>query len=127
MTGRAAMDGVYSRKEAHKAAMKILGFRHGEAENAALVRTALDAAEELIRNYCNIDGVPAGLENTAARMAAEMARSEAYGSAQALAAVKSVTMGDTNTVFAQAQSEGYAESLLKDYRKQLNRYRKVAF
>ncbi len=115
----------YARQEAQGKLRCLLGIPADNADSGMRAEFALESAEELARNYCNIDDIPAGLTNTVIKMAVDIFRNESYGSAQVPQAIKSVSMGDTKTDFGTAQAAGYNESLLRDYRKQLNRYRRV--
>lgn len=96
-------------------------------ENNLLVEFALEQAEDIVKNYCNIEEIPEELKSTVFRMAAELYRNEQYGETGVPQAVKSISEGDTSTSFGTIETAGYAESLLKDYKKQLNRYRRVVF
>lgn len=97
-----------------------------EGQGSAL-EFALKDAEETVKNYCNLAELPKGLEHTVLRMAMDIYRNEQFGEGAAPVAVKSISEGDTSVSFGAAESPGYAQSLLKNYRKQLNRYRKVVF
>ena len=61
------------------------------------------------------------------RMAMDLYRNEQFGDSAVPMAVKSISEGDTSTSFGTIESSGYAQTLLKNYQKQLNRYRKVGF
>lgn len=91
-----------------------------------LIDFALADAEEIIKNYCHIDSVPDGLNNTMVRMAADIFRNDATGSQTAPQNVTSVSRGDVSTSFG-ALSTDYTESLMKNYEKSLNAYRKLVF
>lgn len=96
----------------------------------AVLRYVMDSVEESICNYCNVLQVPAGLINTASRMAADMYRGESFGQAAAPAGeASSITEGDTTVSFRSAGDSKtyavYAESILKNYTAQLNRYRRL--
>lgn len=106
--------------------LKILLGITGE-EKDLLVEFALEHASDIVKTYCNIEEIPPALNSTVYRMAAELYRNEQYGDSQIPQVVKSVSAGDTSTSFATVETAGYAESILKDYKKQLNRYRKVGF
>lgn len=106
---------------------QLLGFKAEDADKDALVEFAANTAEELVKNYCHMEEIPAGLSNTVQRIAMEIYRNEQPGVSQVPQAVKSVTTGDTSTSFGVVETTGYSESVLKDYKKQLNRYRKVGF
>lgn len=104
---------------------KLLGAP--DDEDNTLVEFALDNAEETIKNYCNIEVIPKELSITVSRMAMDIYRNEQLGDKSVPMAVKSITEGDTSTSFGTVESSGYAETILKDYKKQLNRFRKVRF
>ena len=103
----------------------LLGVTDGDKD--LHVEFALEHAEDIVKNYCNIGEIPAGLNSTVFRMAAELYRNEQYGESGVPQTVKSISEGDTSTSFGTIETTGYAQSLLKDYKKQLNRYRKVVF
>ncbi len=92
-----------------------------------LLEFALRDAEETVKNYCNLEEIPKGLEHTIIRMAMDMYRNEQFGDNTVPMTVKSISEGDTSTSFGTVESSGYAQTLLKNYQKQLNRYRKVEF
>lgn len=98
----------------------------GEEKNSEL-KLCLEEAKEIILNYCNIKEIPGGLKNTLVRMAAEIYRNEQPGDSVLPQAVKSISEGDTSTSFSSAQEKEYTRSILKNYRSQLNRYRRVGF
>lgn len=103
----------------------LLGVK--EEEKTIHLEFALDNAEEAVKNYCHIDTIPEGLSMTLLRMAMDIYRNERLGEAEVPQAVKSISMGDTSTSFGVTETTGYAESLLRDYKKQLNPYRRVVF
>lgn len=105
----------------------LLGINEEDSSKDALVKFAIETAEEVIKDYCNIEEVPEGLINTLLRMAMDIYRNEQPGSGEVPQAVTSVREGDTSTGFGVVETAGYKESMLKDYRKQLKRYRKVFF
>lgn len=106
---------------------QLLGFKVDDTEKDVLVGFAMETAEELVKNYCHIEEIPEGLSNTILRIAMEVYRNEQPGASEVPQAVKSVTTGDTSTSFGVVETTGYSEYVLKDYKKQLNRYRKVGF
>lgn len=88
---------------------------------------ALDDAQDVILNYCNIKELPKALETTAYRMAIDLYRNEAPGEESTpLGTVSSISEGDTSTSFKSPTSE-FKDHLLKDYKAQLRRFRKVTF
>lgn len=91
------------------------------------IEFALESAKNIVTDYCNIEEIPTSLETTVVRMAMDIYRNEQPGEAEKPQAVKSVSIGDTSTSFGDAASSDYIESILKNYTKQLNRYRRVVF
>ncbi len=84
--------------------------------------------EETIKNYCHVDSVPEDLVNTGYRMAMDLYRNENIGSeAGAVGSVSSITEGDTSTSFRQYVDDNFKDTVLKNYKSSLNRYRKVAW
>ena len=83
--------------------------------------------EEIIINHCHLEEVPEGLYMTGYRMCMDLYRNENLGSEEsALGSISSISEGDTSTSFRSNITE-FKDSLLKDYKKQLNKYRKVAW
>lgn len=92
-----------------------------------LVIFSLDNACEIVRNYCNLDGVPEGLKNTVLRMAMDLYRHENIGSeGSSSGVVSSIKEGDTTVSYTNLHGE-FKDTILKDYSKQLNQYRKISF
>ena len=105
---------------------QLLGISVENTEQDALLQFVLDDVTETITNYCNIEEVPEGLNNTAYRMAMDIWRSENLGGAEASVMAMEIKTGDTSTAFAN-QTSLIKDTVLKDYKKQLNRYRKLVF
>lgn len=103
---------------------KLLGNNDNISD--ALIEFALDNASEIIKNYCNIKSVPAELNLTLIRMGVDLYRNEKLGSSDVPQNVTGVTIGDTSTSFGNISSD-YSATLLKNYTKVLNRYRRVVF
>lgn len=83
--------------------------------------------EEIITNHCHLDEVPEGLYMTGYRMCMDLYRNENLGSEEsALGSISSISEGDTSTSFRSNIAE-FKDSLLKDYKKQLNKYRKLVW
>ena len=84
--------------------------------------------EEVIKNYCNVEEVPEGLEQTAYRMAVDLYRNENIGQEESASGpVASMTEGDTSVSFRQYVDEHFKDTVLKNYRSVLNRYRRIVF
>ena len=121
--GRSA-DALTALKEANKDTLTD-DFISSLTSNIEKVN-AFENAEDTVRNYCHIDEIPAGLETTVLRMAMDIYRNEHMGSADIPQTVSSVQIGDTTTSFKTSAAE-FSESLMKNYKPVLNRYRKVVF
>lgn len=88
---------------------------------------ALEDVEETIKGYCHITEIPEGLNTTVIRMARELYMNENLGSdSVALGSISSISEGDTSTSFRSSASE-FKDSLLKDYKSKLNKYRKLVW
>lgn len=99
----------------------------GVEDKDVQIEFALQSAKDIVTDYCNIEEIPKSLETTVIRMAMDIYRNEQPGESEKPQAVKSVSVGDTSTSFGDAASDDYAQSILKNYTKQLNRYRRVTF
>ncbi|WP_330370828.1 head-tail connector protein [Lachnoclostridium phytofermentans] len=88
---------------------------------------ALDDTQDTILNYCNLKELPVALETTAYRMAMDLYRNESPGEESTpLGTVSSISEGDASTSFKSPTTE-FKDHLLKDYKAQLRRFRKVGF
>lgn len=105
----------------------LLGITTGDKD--FIVEFILAKASDMICNYCNIDTVPVGLENVMLNMAVDLYRAESLGQEQVEGAVKSISEGDVTVSFSSASSvsENPGMAFLKDYTKQLDRYRRVGW
>lgn len=105
---------------------KLLGIEKTDNSKDVLLQFAIDDAIEIVKDYCNLDKVPLGLLNTALRMAMDIYRNESLGEESNLGSISSISEGDTNIHYRSSVSE-FKDSILKDYKVKLNRYRKVRF
>ncbi len=105
----------------------LLGIAAVDTAQDASLAFILSDVTETILNYCNLIELPAGLENTACRMAIDLYRNEGVGDADAPSAVSSIEEGDTTVQFRKAVDENFKDTLLKNYTPQLNRYRRVSW
>ena len=87
---------------------------------------SIDNAKDIVKNYCHIDEIPAELETTVLRMAMDIYRNEKPGETETPQRVSSAQIGDTSTSFGTV-SASFTDSLMKNYKSSLNRYRKVVF
>ncbi len=102
----------------------LLGIPTEDASRDIPMQFVLDDVQETILNYCNLEKMPSGLINTAYRMAIDLCRYEAPGEEAAPVRVSSISEGDTSTSFGRVSDE-LEGGILKDYKSQLNRYRKL--
>lgn len=103
---------------------RLLGIPEGETSQDASLEFIIDDVTETILNYCNLEELPAGLINTAYRMAMDLYRYDRPGDSDVPVTVAAISEGDTSTSFTSA-ADALNGGLLKDYQGQLNRYRKL--
>lgn len=82
---------------------------------------ALDYAEKIIKNYCNIKEIGDELTETLLDMAVEIEKSSGYGEANSGGEVKQIKEGDVTISFCDG-SECHLS--IKNYENQLNLFRK---
>lgn len=102
----------------------LLGIPAEEASRDFVLSFVLGDVEETILNYCNLEELPAGLINTAYRMAIDLYRYEQLGSSDMPLTITTISEGDISTSFSNA-ADSLHGGVLKDYQGQLNRYRKL--
>lgn len=106
---------------------QLLGINDEDTSKDAILNFTISNVEEIILNHCNIEELPEGLINTGYRMCIDLYRNENLGDeGNPLGSISSISEGDTSTSFRSSIAE-FKDSLLKDYKKQLNKYRKVAW
>lgn len=106
---------------------RLLGILPDDESKDLILEFILEDTKEMILNYCNIEEIPICLNNTMLRMAVDLYRCENLGSEEmALGSISSISEGDTSVSYRSSASE-YKDSILKDYKKQLNRYRKLVW
>ena len=77
--------------------------------------------EKIIKNFCAIDEIPVGLEETFIDMAAEIEKSGNFGENQNSGDIKSISEGDISMTFSDGKSDVLS---LKDFREQLENFRR---
>lgn len=90
-----------------------------------ILEFTLEKVEDTIRNYCNIKEVPTGLSNVVLSMTMELYRVENFGSEEEGKDIKSISVGDTTTAFETKSSKDISKELLKDYKAQIEPFRRV--
>ena len=103
---------------------QLLGISTDDATKDILLQFAIDDAESVILNYCNISTVPDGLKTTWVKMVLDLYRNENLGSVETGKYVSSLSEGDSSVSFKTNYSD-FKDSLLKNYISQLNRYRRL--
>ena len=105
---------------------ELLGIE--DVSKDVILEFVIADVEETIKNYCHVDEMPDGLQNTGYRMAMDLYRNENIGSeSAAVGSVSSITEGDTSTSFRQYVDDNFKDTVLKNYKSSLNRYRKVVW
>lgn len=104
---------------------KLLGITGTDQD--PILEFIIEDVTETVKNYCNISSIPQGLLNTAYRMAMDLYRNENIGDASiSIGQVSSITEGDTSTSFKSSTVE-FKDHIMKDYKAQLNKYRKMVW
>lgn len=107
---------------------QYLGIDLKDTSKDTQLNFIISDVEETIKNYCNIEEVPSGILSTSYRMAIDLYRNENLGHEEsALGSISSISEGDTSTSFKQTVDDSFKDSLLKNYKPQLNRYRKLVW
>ncbi|QUH21425.1 phage head-tail connector protein [Alkaliphilus sp. B6464] len=92
-----------------------------------ILQFTLEKTEDTIKNYCNIKEIPTELNNTVLSMAVDLYRNENLGEEESpLGSVSSISEGDTTVSYRSSANE-FKDTLIKNYKEQLNRYRKLVW
>ncbi len=106
---------------------ELLGIELIDTSKDTILEFALEDVENIVKDHCNITEIPEGLNTTVIRMAMELYRNENLGDESSpLGSVSSISEGETSTSFRSSASE-FKDSLLKDYKSRLNKYRKLVW
>lgn len=104
---------------------ELLGLDLRDTSNNVTLNFIIDDIKEIILNYCNVEELPKGLVNTAYRMAIDAYRNENIGEEEnSLGSISSISEGETTVSYRSSATE-FKDSLIKDYKVQLNQYRKI--
>jgi len=90
-----------------------------------ILEFVISRVEDSIKNYCNLEYVPAELNNIVLSMAMEIYRIENFGSEETGKTVKTIAVGDTTTTFETNINKEVVQGLLKDYKLQIDPFRRV--
>lgn len=106
---------------------QLLGIALSDTSKDFILEFILEDVTQVIKDYCHISEIPTELNNTILKMAIDMYRSENLGSEESsLGSVSSITEGDTTVSYKGINAEA-KNSLVKDYKVQLNKYRKLVW
>lgn len=107
---------------------QYLGIELTDTSKDIQLNFIISDVEETIKNYCHVEEVPSGILNTSYRMAIDLYRNENLGHEEsALGSVSSISEGDSSTSFKQSVDDNFKDTLLKNYKPQLNRFRKLVW
>lgn len=102
---------------------QLLGIKNDDKD--FILEFTIERVENTIKNYCNIKEIPTELNNTVLSMAMELYRTENFGNEEEDKNIKSIQVGDTTTTFETKSNKDISKELLKDYKVQLNPFRKL--
>lgn len=106
-------------------------LRGAQGISKDIIKMAIDEAEQVIKNYCNITKVPAALNFTWANMACDIVKSlNAEETGEPVnGGPASLTMGDTTVSISNTQSgSGHVvdlDGLIQNYKEQLQKFRRI--
>ncbi|HEX3023437.1 MAG TPA: phage head-tail connector protein [Lachnospiraceae bacterium] len=107
---------------------QLLGLDIADTSKDKILSFVIGDIQDIILDYCHIDAIPSGLENTAYRMAIDLYRNENLGHEEsALGSVSSISEGDTSTSFKESVDSNFKDTLMKNYKSRLNRYRRLVW
>ncbi|MBU3193471.1 phage head-tail connector protein [Clostridium algidicarnis] len=105
----------------------LLGIPLDDNSKGFLLEFTLEDVEQTIKDYCHIKEIPETLNNTVLKMAMDQYRNENLGEEESsLGSISSISEGDTSISYRSSATE-FKDSLIKDYKSQLNKYRKLAW
>lgn len=106
---------------------KLLGIPLEDNSKDFLLEFALEDVEQIVKNYCHIKEIPKELNTTVLKMAIDIYRNENLGEEESsLGSISSISEGDTSVSYRSSVAE-FKDSLIKDYKAQLNKYRKLVW
>ena len=106
---------------------RLLGIELTDTTKDFLLEFTLEDTEQIIKDYCNIKEIPIELNNTVLKMAIDLYRNQNLGEEEtSLGSISSITEGDTSISYRSLANE-FKDSLLNDYKPQLNRYRRLVW
>lgn len=106
---------------------RLLGIDADDDSKDFVLQFILSEAEELVKNYCNIEEIPSGLMKTSYHIAIDVYRKLNPGQEEETRQVSSITEGDTSISFNKDAGETTVSSIVEQHKVSLNRFRKVRF
>jgi hypothetical protein len=98
-----------------------------EKRKEVVLRFILDDIKETIINYCNIEEVPDELKTTVYKMVIDMYRAENLGNeSNALGNITSIKEGEVSINYSTTNTS-LKNTIFKDYKAKLNKYRKLVW
>lgn len=105
----------------------LLGISKDDNTKDIYLEFVLDYVFQIIKDYCHIKEVPEELNNTVIKMAIDSYRNQNLGEEETpLGSISSISEGDTSISYRSSENE-FKDNLLKDYKSQLNKYRKLVW
>ncbi|WP_045905939.1 phage head-tail connector protein [Clostridium botulinum] len=106
---------------------KLLGIALDDDSKDFLLEFALEDVEQIVKDYCHMKEIPEALNTTVLKMTIDMYRNENLGEEEnSLGSISSISEGDTSVSYRSSIAE-FKDSLIKDYKAQLNKYRKLVW
>ncbi|NFA59464.1 phage head-tail connector protein [Clostridium sporogenes] len=106
---------------------KLLGISLDDDSKDFSLQFAIEDVEQTIRDYCHIKEIPEELNNTVLKMSMELYRNENLGEEESsLGSISSINEGDTSISYRSSATE-FKDSLVKDYKAKLHKYRKLVW
>lgn len=103
----------------------MLGIK--DKDKDIILQFVLGDVKQIVKDYCHIKEIPKELNTTVLKMAIDMYRNENLGEEESsLGSISSITEGDTSISYRSNAAE-FKDSLLNDYKAQLNKYRKLVW
>lgn len=96
-----------------------------EEDLTSALEYSVDNAISIAKNYCSIDDIPEGLENTVIDMAIDIFKSGQYSDNEETGRLKSITEGDVSMSFGDTLFEEYGLSGIKNYEKRMMPFRRI--
>jgi len=105
---------------------KLLGVKNDDSDEVLLF--TINSTIDMICSYCRLQYVPKQLDNVVLNIAMDLYRSRSFGQEQTEGTVKSITEGDVSVAFdTQNQKSLSSSDTLKNYKIQLDRYRRMGW